>query len=110
MTKIPFLILTFFFFFSGISQTDFNHYTTLLSKGDIPEDFTKETFHKIQDDKKSREEFSGGKERVFLEGTNYAIDEILHSGLVVYGDAVTTYIHEVADRLLQNEQIGRAHV
>lgn len=88
---------------SGLAQTDFNSYITLQSSGEIPSDFTKETYNKILEDNVDREELKGGQERIFLEGTNYAIDEILHSGLVVYGDAVTKYIQKVADRLLRKD-------
>jgi predicted Zn-dependent protease len=85
------------------AQVDFNNYTTLLAKGPIPVDFTKETFTKVQEELKTgREELNKSQEKVFLEGTNYAIDEILHSGMVVYGDEISNYISAVADKLLRN--------
>src|SRR5215216_3717604 len=84
------------------SQIDFNNYTTLMSKGKIPEDFTKETYNKLEEDlKQDREELKKSQEKIFLEGTNYAIDEILHSGLVVYGDEISTYVSDIADKLLR---------
>ncbi len=104
MTRFHLLLLMLSWLqFSGLAQTDFNNYVTLLSSGEIPSDFTKETYNKILEDDVDREELKGGQERVFLEGTNYAIDEILHSGIVVYGDAVTQYIQQVANKLLRNE-------
>jgi predicted Zn-dependent protease len=88
----------------GNSQINFDKYTTLMSKGPIPEDFTKETYKKLADDlKKDRSDLTNSQEKVFIEGTNYAIDEILHSGLVIYGDDISTYVSEIADKLLQNE-------
>ncbi len=85
-----------------LSQIDFNKYKTLMSKGPIPEDFTKETYEKLADDlKNERDELSRSQEKIFIEGTNYAIDEILHSGLVIYGDEISNYVSEIADRLLQ---------
>ena len=87
-----------------ISQVDFNNYVSLMSKGIIPEDFTKETYKKLADDlKKDRSDLTNSQEKVFIEGTNYAIDEILHSGLVIYGDEISTYVSEIANKLLQNE-------
>jgi len=84
-------------------QIDFKNYATLLSKGTIPEDFTKQTYVKLAEDlKKGKEELSQYQERIFFEGTNYAIDEILHSGLVVYGDEISTYVSEIAAILLKN--------
>lgn len=86
------------------SQTDFDNYTTLLSKGDIPSDFTRETYVKIREDVKARRDLKGTKGKIFLEETNYSVDEILHSGMVIFGDPVTNYIEKVADKLLQNER------
>ena len=94
---------------SAFSQTDFNNYTTLLSKGKIPEDFTKQTYAKLEEDlKKERQELKNSQEKVFVEGTNYAIDEILHSGLVVFGDEISTYVGEIATKLLQNDYALRS--
>ncbi|MFN5786923.1 MAG: M48 family metallopeptidase [Flavobacteriia bacterium] len=95
--------------FPAQSQKDFNNYTTLLSKGKIPDDFTKQTYTKLEEDlKKDREELRNSQEKVFVEGTNYAIDEILHSGLVVFGDDVSTYVGEIASKLLQNDYALRS--
>lgn len=91
------------------AQIDFNNYSTLKSKGTIPSDFTKETYTKLQEDlAEGRDNLNKTQERIFLEGTNYAIDEILHSGLVIYGDEISTYICEIADRLLRNDQSLRS--
>jgi hypothetical protein len=91
------------------SQVDFNNYTTIKSSGKIPVDFTKETYTKVKEDiKKGKEELNQNQEKVFFEGTNYAIDEILHSGLVIYGDEMSTYISEIADHLLKNDADLRA--
>lgn len=93
------------------SQVDFNNYTTAKSKGKIPVDFTKQTYTKVQEDiKKGKEELNQNQERVFFEGTNYAIDEILHSGLVIYGDEMSNYISEVADHLLRNDSELRSQL
>lgn len=93
-----------FICFTATAQTDFNNYTTLLSKGKIPEDFTKQTYAKLEEDlKKEREQLRNSQEKVFVEGTNYAIDEILHSGLVVFGDEISTYVGEIADKLLKKD-------
>lgn len=93
----------------GNSQINFDKYTTLMSKGSIPEDFTKETYKKLADDlKKDRSDLTNSQEKVFLEGSNYEIDDILHSGLVIYGDDISTYVAEIADKLLQNEGDLRA--
>lgn len=90
-------------------QIDFNHYKTIASKGIIPEDFTKETYTKLEEDlKEGKKELSSSQEKIFFQGTNYAIDELLHSGWVVYGDEISTYVTEIADKLLRNDPTLRA--
>lgn len=109
MRKIQFrdkALLTALFivgFFGCFAQTDFNNYKTIVAKGPIPDDFTTATYQKIANDRGTRrDDLSARKESVFLEGIHYSIDEILHSGLVVYGDEVTRYVTDVATRLLKS--------
>ena len=103
------VILMVLFSNIGNSQINFDKYTTLMSKGPIPEDFTKETYKKLADDlKKDRSDLTNSQEKVFLEGSNYEIDDILHSGLVIYGDEISSYVSEIANKLLQNEGDLRA--
>ena len=92
--------------FSGFAQTDFNEYKTLQSAGNPPEDFTIETYAKIEEGlKEGRSEIGNQiEQRKFLEQTGYAIDELLHSGLVVYGDPLSNYVTEVANKLLKNNR------
>ncbi|MEN9997792.1 MAG: hypothetical protein RI922_782 [Bacteroidota bacterium] len=109
--KLSLSIFSLLSFVTLYSQVDFNNYTTAKSKGKIPVDFTKQTYTKVQEDiKKGKEELNQNQERVFFEGTNYAIDEILHSGLVIYGDEMSNYISEVADHLLKNDSDLRSQL
>jgi beta-barrel assembly-enhancing protease len=86
------------------AQTDFNNYYSLRSKGAIPDDFTKSSKSKMEEDLKSKSSQSNkAKEKIFYEGVNYAIDEMLHSGLVVYGDEISTYVNDIMDKLLQHD-------
>lgn len=83
---------------------DFNHFQTLTAKGTIPADFTTITSTKIEEDIATRRtNLSPAKEKIFLEGIHYSIDQILHSGNVIYGDEITQYIQSVAANLLRNE-------
>lgn len=85
------------------AQVDFNEYTTIQSEGTIPFDFSEQTFEKIEEGMTERrtEIGSQGAQREFLEKTGYAIDELLHSGLVVYGDETSNYVSSIADKLLE---------
>ncbi len=81
---------------------DFDDYRTLSSSGAVPDDFMGSTFGKIEkienEQENSLNDFDNSE---FLFRTRYAVDGLLQSGLVVYGDPVTNYINEVAGRLLQ---------
>ncbi|PHR28609.1 MAG: hypothetical protein COA38_12015, partial [Fluviicola sp.] len=100
----PFSTLLFTLFFSAplIAQADFDHYSTLQSKGTVPLDFSEQTFEKIEEGMTERRNEIGSQleQREFLEKTGYAIDELLHSGLVVYGDDISNYVSSIADKLL----------
>lgn len=103
MKSLFFLILPFLFTATVFSQVDFDQYATLQSKGVIPSDFSDQTFEKIEEGMAERRTEIGSEyeQRQFLENTGYAIDELLHSGLVVYGDEVSDYVSSIADKLLK---------
>lgn len=106
MLKIIFIFLSISFLLTsiGYSQKEFNNYRTLQSQGEIPEDFTKSSKSKMEDDMQNKETgMTRSQEKIFYQGINYAIDDMLHSGMVVYGDDISTYASEVVDRLLRND-------
>lgn len=82
------------------AQVDFDTYTPLKSKGNVPEDFSLETSQKIKRaQSEQRGDLSGKEQKIFVEQVNYTIDGLLKSGLVTYGDEVSLYIQRVGDRL-----------
>ncbi len=86
------------------SQTDFDNYRTLQSAGALPEDFTSNTFEKVSRElKQNRNDLSGSQKKEFFRGIHYGIDEILHSGNVVYGDEVSNYVSSIAEKLLKDD-------
>jgi len=86
------------------SQQDFNHFQTLISQGSIPIDFTQATSEKInQDIAAKRTDLSATKEKLFLNGIHHSIDQMLHSGSVIYGDEISLYVEAVAKNLLRDE-------
>jgi hypothetical protein len=83
------------------AQVDFDNYTTLLSSGAIPEDFTQRTYEKLEEDlAKSIDDMSEAEKKKFYTNTNYTIDALMHSGSVIYGDPITEYVKDVAQKLL----------
>jgi predicted Zn-dependent protease len=102
MRFLPFLLLLMFV--NSYAQVDFNNYTTLQAKGDIPNDFKDYTYTKIANDSKNpKKGLNSIQKSIFLEGTHYSIDRILHSGHVVYGDEISEYVTEIGTKLLENE-------
>jgi predicted Zn-dependent protease len=90
---------------NGFTQQDFNQYQTIMAEGKIPSDFSVRTKEKVKEDLiQGRENLSRSQEKVFIEGIHYGIDELLHSGLVIYGDEISKYVNEIASHLLQNDK------
>lgn len=103
---IPLLIC-----FTSFGQADFNNYTTLLSEGSIPDDFTVLTYDKLKNDlAKGDKNLSRVQEKLFFEGINYAIDDLLHSGYVTYGDEISKYLEKIADKLLRKDKTSRSEL
>lgn len=104
MRKVITSLLFICFFVFCNAQIDFNNFTTVQSKGDIPSDFTTETFQKINQNLQNKRTEVGNQidQRKFQVQTNYPIDNILHSGLVVFGDEISVFVSKTADQLLKN--------
>lgn len=84
-------------------QQNFDQFQTLLSKGDIPPDFSISTKSKIEHDLKENDrDLSNKKKAVFVKGIHERIDLLLHSGNVVYGDEISSYVSKIASNLLKN--------
>ncbi len=100
---IPVLLFGTFLF--AQQKQDFNEFETLKAEGPIPADFSTRTYDKIQEDiRVGREEISQKKgEKIFIQSVNSSIDEILHSGTVIYGDEISNYVQDVAKKVLSSE-------
>lgn len=101
-----FLIFFFFcyFVFDIFCQQDFNNYKTLKSQGDMPKDFSFLTSEKIKEQSgKGNNNLSKSQEKVFLEGIYYGIDQLLHSGMVIYGDEISNYVNDISKKLLTSK-------
>lgn len=101
-----FLLFTVTLFASKpiFGQQNFNQFQTLLSKGAIPLDFSSTTQEKIDKDlNENTRDLSKKKQAIFVKGIHERIDLLLHSGNVIYGDEISTYVEKVAEILLKNE-------
>lgn len=105
------LLLTLFVFFGrtnlnhlNAQEVDFQKYTTLKSQGKIPKAFSQPSDAKVTEaSEKAREKMDEALKIEFLEYVHYGIDELLHSGLIVYGDPASKYVDKVANKLLENQ-------
>ncbi|MFT4537444.1 MAG: hypothetical protein ACI9P5_004829 [Saprospiraceae bacterium] len=88
-----------------VNSQDFNNYSTITCTGEIPEDITKRASTKVSDgikegyDKTDRISTRKVKEEFILR-SNYSLDELLTGGSVLFGDPITDYINDVADKVL----------
>lgn len=99
------LLLTVIFFahLSVNAQITNGDYVALKATGKMPDVFKLSTEQKIELEKeKNRESLSNEEKIIFIENINYSIDELLQSGLVLYGDPATKYVQKVADNLLKD--------
>lgn len=88
----------------SFGQQDFNHYQTLLSKGEMPGDFRISPPQKVLNDMAAnRVQFPTKLDtQLYWESIHEQLNEILYSGRVVYGDEVSVYVQELANRLLED--------
>lgn len=92
----------------AISQ-DFENYQTLLSKGEMPEDFKlmasekyKNEIEQIKKEKASKKDKK--YKRNFALESNFAISDLMMSGRVIYGDVLSEYVNKIADILLKDDK------
>lgn len=108
MYKKP-LILIAALFLSGAlwsQQFDFTNFQTLRSAGPVPDDFTEKSSVKFQRDKSDIETESKREKKdmeSFLLASNYEIEDMLHSGRVLFGDPVTNYLNDIKKEILKDD-------
>ena len=86
-------------------ETFFETYKPLRSEGKIPDAFIMTTSEKIAIDiAEKRGTLSREEEQIFFDGIHFGIDELLQSGIVLFGDPTTKYVQKVADNLLKDNR------
>ncbi len=106
--KTKFILLLFLFVaLDTRAQTiDFEHFTTLLSSGPVPDDFTKRPSIKFNEDVSAIESDSKREQMdkaTFLLESNYMLEDMLNSGRVIFGDPVTAYLNRIKDEILKDD-------
>lgn len=84
---------------------DFNNYIPLKSQGEIPKDFLDESYKKVSEQQVMGRTEIGNQfdQREFLIMTRYSIDALLQSGTVLFGDEITSYVENVAHKILESK-------
>ena len=81
-------------------------YTYLSSKGTIPGGLLTSAYRKYQEEfpikTVSDQRKMALKKKKFYLKSNYALNSVLESGRVVFGDEITAYINRVADEVLKS--------
>jgi len=91
---------------SIFAQQDLNNFKILQSQGKIPDDFILKSSMKVKADMQAdRENLNIREKKIFLEGIHYGVDELLQSGLVIYGDEISNYVNKVAQKLLEKDMV-----
>lgn len=92
---------------------DFFDYHPLQAKGTIPQEFIKLSTEKFESAKGNikkqgdKKKIAKEKERFYLQ-VNYALDELMNSGKVLFGDTLTRYVNRVADEILKSDPTLRS--
>ena len=90
---------------NGVPKIDFEHYRGLICDGNLPVDFSISSVEKIDKALAEYESKDLGKKEAALEEEHiirsvFAVDELLMSGRILFGDPMSTFVEEVGQKLL----------
>jgi beta-barrel assembly-enhancing protease len=108
-----YLILFVFLNTIELNAQDFDNYQVLVSTGIIPKEYTtpsslkyKKDIEKISDNTRRKEK--NARKQFSLE-TNFVLDDLLQSGLVMFNDKATIYLNEVLAKLIKSDEKVRIY-
>lgn len=108
-TAMRLLLILFCLSYSSASLCqDFSNYKRLRCQGEIPLDIIQATSSKVVSDIDSEVSNSDDyiirrEKEEFLKVSNYELDQLLASGSILFGDPVTNFVNQVADKVLADE-------
>ncbi|MEL7534167.1 MAG: M48 family metallopeptidase, partial [Bacteroidota bacterium] len=91
-----------------LSAQDLQNYKPLQSAGILPKEFRTTTYEQVANQQAGIAKETGNTttqkdlENFYLE-SNYALDELLRSGQVLYNDPVGDYVNDVVDQILKDQ-------
>lgn len=98
----------------GQQTPNMDNYQPARSSGTLPPDVLQTTTEKYERSKTQintgqSEELQKAEDNFYLQ-TNYAVDQILHSGTILVNDSMGMYVNRVADSLLAHDPQLRAQI
>lgn len=90
---------------SSFAQKDLNNYQTLLSQGEMPQDFKTSVADKVaQDLLRTDLVFPSKTEaQAYWTEVHTELNNAFYSGDIIYGDEISNYVREVAANLLKTD-------
>jgi len=91
-----------------LSAQDLQNYQPLQSSGTLPKEFRTTTYEQVANQqagiaKETRNTTEQKDLEVFYLESNYALDELLRSGQVLYNDPVGGYVNDIVDEILKDQ-------
>ncbi len=105
--KIGQLICVCIVLINSTKAQNIDDFKVLVSEGELPVDINISSSEKVEE--QSRQVTNSGtpsevsSEKKFIIQSNYLIDKMLSSGIVLYGEKLSRYVEKVADELLKND-------
>jgi len=98
-----FVALFLFPLILNAQETSLTQFKTSISIGKAPVIFTTSFDDKVAAKIESTNNIKDDDKEEYARYTNYALNSLLQSGLVLYGDPMTVFVEKVAAKLLANE-------
>lgn len=101
-------LLLFFFITTALTAQNFDvDYSPLKAQGEIPLEIIKTSTTKYEEDKETitrqdNRKTRQDKDKFFLQ-SSFVIDEMMRSGQVLFNDDLSSYVNQVADKLLAHD-------
>ena len=92
-------------------KIDFEHYRGAVCSGELPIDFKMSSVKKVDDAMRELREKKLGRKEAALEKEHliksvFAVDDLLMSGRILYGDPMSDFVEAVGQKLLAANELG----
>ena len=97
-----------------VSAQDFENYTPTKAEAPLPADLMSSSTQKYKEaqvtgERQKKRADRKAQDKFFLQ-TNFALDELLGSGKLLFNDPMTKYVQRIVDNLLKNDEALRKKI